>query len=143
MNKTTVTKKDHIKREWFLIDATGIRLGKLASFISKLLQGKNKALYASNIDCGDYVIVINSKSVDVHPKRYENKIYWRHSGYPGGLKRMTLGEMMKRKPNNVIKKAIRGMMPKSKLGRVMFKKLYVYEDEKHKQESCKPKLIKI
>ncbi len=143
MMKTSIVKPKNVKRTWYLIDATGVRLGKLASFVSKLLQGKNKVYYTSNVDCGDYVIVINSKDIDYFPKRAERKIYWRHSGYPGGLKKMTLGEMMKRKPNEVIKKAIVGMMPKTKLSKSMIKKLYIYSGCDYKQKSCKPKLIKI
>lgn len=136
-------KKKDIERKWYLVDATGVRLGRLASFIAKILQGKNSPKYSPNVDCGDYVIVMNSRKIDVNPKKPSRKLYWKHTGYIGGIKSVTLAEMLKNKPNDVIKKAIRGMIPKTKLGKVMLKKLFVYEDEEHKHEAQKPKLIEI
>lgn len=141
--KTKATRKNEVERNWLLVDAAGVRLGKLACFVSKLLQGKNKPYYTSHIDCGDYVVLINSKRVDFHPSRAERKIYRRHSGYPGGLKSVSLGELMAKNSNDVIRRAVRGMMPKTKLGRSMMKKLYIYEEEQHKHSSQKPKLVEI
>lgn len=143
MVKTTTIKKDEIQRDWHLVDASGIRLGKLATAIAKILQGKNKARFCRHLDCGDHVVVINSKNIDFHPTRLRNKIYWRHSGHPKGLKRMSLEEMLKNKPNEVIKKAVWGMMPKNKLGRSMIKKLHVFEEENHLYDAQKPKLMEI
>lgn len=143
MTKTSIVKKEEVKNDWYLVDATGVRLGRLTSTIAKILQGKNKASYSPCIDCGDQVIVINSKDIDFHPSRKEGKIYWRHSGYPGGLRKISLGELIKKDPNEVIKKAVWGMMPKTKLGRVMMRKLYIYEGKDHKHEAQKPKLIDI
>jgi large subunit ribosomal protein L13 len=141
--KTTIPKKEEVIPNWFLIDATDIRLGKLASFSSKLLQGKNKGIYTSNMNCGDYVVIINTQNISIFQKRYKTKNYWRYSGYPGGLKFQTLEEAFKKDPNFIIRKAIWGMMPKTKLGRKMIKKLFLYKDSNHKHEGQKPKLINI
>lgn len=141
--KTSSLKTKDIKRDWYLIDAKGVRLGKLASKVSTILQGKNKATYSPNIDCGDNVIVINARSIDVHFRRPKRKIYWRHTGYVGGIKKMTLAEMLEKKPVDVIKKAVRGMIPKTKLGKRMLGKLYVYPDEEHRYESQKPKILNV
>lgn len=129
--------------DWYIIDATGIRLGKLASTITKYLQGKTKGQYTPSSDNGDYIIVLNSKKVDVFPRRYDRKKYYSHSGYPGGLKEITYGELQKQKPNDIIKKAVIGMMPKTKLGKIMSKKLFIYEGAEHPHEAQKPKLIEV
>jgi len=143
-NKTTWIKKNaDDDKNWYLIDATGIRLGKLASSVTKILQGKNKATYVPNKDLGDYVIIVNSKNIDVHPRKLDDKLYIHHSGYPGGLKTKKLKDLLEDDPNKVIEKAISGMMPKSKLGKIMMKKLFIYKDETHKHEAQKPKLFKI
>ncbi|MBU0976453.1 MAG: 50S ribosomal protein L13 [Patescibacteria group bacterium] len=141
MKKTTAISKS--EKEWYLVDANGVRLGRLATTIARILIGKNKAEYSPHIDCGDNIIVINSRNLSVHPKKIDNKIYWRHSGYPGGIKQRTLGEMMKRNPNQVIEIAVKGMLPRNKLARQIIKKLYVYPDEKHSHEAQKPKIIEI
>ena len=143
MQKTTTVKKEDVKKDWVLIDAKGIRLGSLSSEAAKYLLGKYKAEYLPNVDCGDYVVVINSELIDVFPKKLKKKIYWKHSGYPGGLKSYTLEEMLKRSPSEVVKKSIKGMLPKNKLGRKIYKNLYVYDKENHKHEAQKPKLVKI
>ncbi len=136
--------KSNLQKEkrWFLIDASNYRLGRIATLISKLLQGKNKASYKPNVDCGDNVVVVNSKLIKVFPKKLKGKLYFRHSGYPGGLKCKTLKEMLVEKPNEVIKKAVWGMMPKTKLGRRMMKKLHIYEDNNHKHKAQKLEEIK-
>lgn len=143
-NKTTYIKNNKAgSKQWYIIDATGVRLGKLASSVTKILQGKNKPNYVPNYDYGDYVIITNSSKVDVHQRKLKNKLYIHHTGYPGGLKSKNLKDMLKLKPNDVVKKAIRGMMPKNKLGGQMMKKLFVYKDENHKHEAQKPKLFKV
>jgi large subunit ribosomal protein L13 len=131
------------KREWYIIDATDIRLGKLASTIAPLLQGKNKPTYAPNVDKGDFVIVINAKNIDVHQARLERKKYYRHSGYPGGITEQTLGTILKDDPKKLIELAVKGMMPQTKLGKVMLKKLHVYNEEKHPHEAQKPIEFKV
>lgn len=141
MQKTTYTKKNEIKREWYVVDATGVRLGHLASSIAPILQGKNKACYSPNVDCGDFVIVINARNVDVHRARYDRKKYYHHSGYPGGIKEITLGEQMKKNPSQLIEWAIKGMLPQNKLGKKMMSKLFVYNDSDHRHESQKPETL--
>lgn len=143
MKKTSSIKKEDIKPEWFLVDASGVRLGRLASFVARILQGKTKAKYAPHVDCGDYVIVINSKNIDVHKSRLKRKIYRRHTGYPGGLKSMTFEELFAKNPKQIIQKAVWGMMPKTKLGKAMMRKFIIYEDEKHEHSAQKPKLLKV
>ena len=142
-NKTTIVTKADKDPNWFLVDAAGVRLGKLASSIAKLLQGKNKASYTPNVDMGDFVVVINAQHVDYHPKRAENKTYTRHSGYPGGLRSEKLGDLMKRAPEKVIERAVKGMLPKNKLLSKRVNKLFVYAGMEHKHESQKPKLFEI
>lgn len=138
MKKTSTVKKQEVKRNWYIVDAKGVRLGKLASFIAKLLQGKNKPEYSPNVNCGDNVIIINSKLVDVHPSKLESKLYRRHSGYPGGFREMTLGEMLKKDSNEVLRKAVCGMLPKTRLGKRMLEQLHVSNDEAHKFAAQKP-----
>ncbi|MDD3647362.1 MAG: 50S ribosomal protein L13 [Candidatus Dojkabacteria bacterium] len=141
MKKTTTVTKE--EKKWYLIDATGIRLGILATTIARLLIGKDKAKYSQNIDSGDNVIVINTKKVGIHPKKIDGKIYWRHSGYPGGIKQKTFGEMIKSDSNKVIEYAVKGMLPRTRLANEMLKKLYTYVDERHQHEAQKPKLIEL
>jgi large subunit ribosomal protein L13 len=138
MQKTSTVKKQEVKRDWFIINAKSVRLGKLAGEAAKLLQGKNRPEYSYNVDCGNNVIIINTKLLDIHPKKLENKLYRRHSGYPGGFKELTLDQMMKRSSNEVVRKAVWGMLPKTKLGRKIIKRLHLAEDEKHKFEAQKP-----
>lgn len=143
MKRTSVIKKNDIKRKWFLFDATGVRLGRLASEIAKYLIGKHKAHYASNMVCGDYVVVINSRNVDVFPKREERKLYRKHTGYPGGLKERTLKQVRENSPNELVLMAVKNMLPKNKLRQRFLKNLYVFEDENHNKKAQKPKLIEI
>ena len=130
-----------INKDWYLLDAKGIRLGKLATIAAKYLQGKNSVNYVPNEDRGSNLIIINSKHVDVFPAKLEKKIYVSHSMYPGGFKEQTLATKLTLKPDDVIRKAIIGMMPKGKLARKMLKKLYIYPESEHKHEANKPKLI--
>ncbi len=141
--KTYVVKPSDIKREWYLVDAGGKTLGRLASEIAKILQGKHKPIYTPHLDVGDYVIVINAEKVRVTGKKLDQKIYYRHSGYPGGLKSISLREQLKKHPTRVIRTAVKGMLPKNRLGRKMIKKLKVYSGDSHPHQAQKPKLLEI
>ncbi|MFQ5492825.1 MAG: 50S ribosomal protein L13 [Candidatus Dojkabacteria bacterium] len=143
MKLTRAIKKSELKRDWFIVDASGVRLGKIASEVAKLLIGKHKVSKTTNMDNGDAVIVINSAKLDVYHRKLEQKKYYRHSGYIGNLKVEKLGSLLERKPNLVIEKAVKGMLPKTKLGREMFSNLYVFEGSKHAHESQKPTEIKL
>lgn len=130
MNTNRLSAKE-IKRSWHLVDAKDKPLGRLATGVAKVLMGKNKASYVPYLDMGDFVVVTNASKVKVTGKKLEQKVYFRHSGYPGGDKREMLGHLLSRKPGEVIRHAVRGMLPKTKLGRKMVKKLHVFSDEKH------------
>jgi len=136
--KTFVPKKDEIKKKWWLIDARGKVLGRLATEVSILLRGKNKAEYAPFLDSGDFVIIINADKIEVTGNKLEQKKYYSHSGYPGGIKEKTLKELMDKKPEDVIRKAVKGMIPKTKLGRAVFKKLKVYSGPDHPHAAQSP-----
>ena len=143
MTKTPVIKKDEVKRKWYLIDAEGKILGRLASKIAEILMGKNKPTYTPNVDTGDFVIVINAEKVKVTGKKLLDKVYYKHSGYLGGLKKETLFSLLNRKPEFVIKHAVKGMLPKNKLARRMIKKLKVYRGPQHPHQAQKPEVIEI
>jgi len=133
--KTYSTKAAEIERKWHLIDASGVTLGKLAVKVAGLIMGKHKPIFASHLDTGDYVIVINASKVKVTGKKLTEKMYYRHSMYPGGLKSETLGEMLQKHPDRVIIHAVKGMLPHNRLGKAMIKKLKVYADDKHPHEA--------
>jgi large subunit ribosomal protein L13 len=141
MEKTYVTKPAEVQREWFVVDAEGKTLGRLASEIARILRGKHKPIYSPSVDCGDYVIVINAKKIQVTGRRLDQKKYYHHSGYMGGLSSISLRDQLDRYPNRVIEAAVKGMLPKNKLGRQMIKKLKVYEDENHPHEAQQPSLL--
>lgn len=141
--KSFIQKKENIKRDWYILDAKDIPLGRLASKAANLLRGKHKTTFTPNVDCGDYVIIINSNQVLLTGNKLEDKKYYNHSQYPGGLRIRTAKEMVEKYPNEMIELAIRGMLPKGRLGRAMFKKLFVYVDENHKHEAQKPKQIEV
>jgi len=130
-----------IERKWYVVDATGYTLGRLASEVAKILRGKNKPIFTPHMDCGDYVIVVNAEHIKVTGKKLDQKIYYRHSSYVGGMKETTLREMMAKKPDQVIKLAVKGMLPKGPLGRSMIKKLHVYAGPEHKQQAQKPEAL--
>jgi large subunit ribosomal protein L13 len=136
--KTFVPQKKDIVQNWWLIDAEGKVLGRLATEIAVLLQGKKNPGFVRFMDSGDYVIVINAEKVMVTGKKLEQKKYYTHSGYPGGIREKTLKELMEKSPEEVIRKAVRGMIPRNKLGRAMFKKLKVYSGPDHPHEAQKP-----
>ncbi len=130
-----------IERKWYVVDATGYTLGRLASEVAKVLRGKNKPIFTPHIDTGDYVIVVNADKVTVTGKKLDQKIYYRHSEYVGGMKEMTLREMMNKKPERVIELAVQGMLPKGPLGRSMIKKLHVYTGAEHNHAAQKPEVL--
>ena len=130
-----------IDRKWYVVDATGMTLGRLASEVAKVLRGKNKAIFTPHIDTGDYVIVINAEKIKVTGKKMDQKIYYHHSDYVGGMKEATLREKLNKKPEEVIELAVKGMLPKGPLGREMYKKLFVYAGPEHKQAAQKPEVL--
>ncbi len=136
--KTYSTKVTDIERRWYLVDAEGKVLGRLASEIAKILRGKHKPYFAPHLDCGDYVVVVNAAKIRVTGNKLEDKIYYRHSGYPGGLRSMSLATMLKRHPTHALRLAVWGMLPHNRLGRAMIKKLKIYEGESHPHEAQKP-----
>ena len=141
--KTHVVKQDDIQREWFLVDAEGKTLGRLASRIAQLLRGKHKPIFSPYNDNGDFVIVVNAEKIKVTGNKMDQKIYYRHSGYIGGLKERTLREQLKRHPDAVIKQAIRGMLPHNRLGRKIIKKLKVYVGTEHPHQAQQPKALEL
>ena len=130
-----------IERKWYVVDATGYTLGRLASEVAKVLRGKNKPIYTPHIDCGDYVIIVNADKVKVTGKKLDQKIYYHHSEYVGGMKETTLREMMAKKPEKVVKLAVKGMLPKGLLGKDMIKNLHVYAGPEHEQAAQKPEVL--
>ncbi|MCD7778305.1 MAG: 50S ribosomal protein L13 [Clostridiales bacterium] len=140
MRTTYIAKTADIERKWLVIDATDKTLGRLASEIASILKGKKKPIYTPFIDTGDYVIVVNAEKISVTGKKMTDKIYRRHSGWVGGMKETTLAEMMAKKPEEVIRLAVKGMLPKNTLGKHMLKKLHVYVGPDHKHEAQKPEV---
>ena len=130
-----------IDRKWYVVDATDMTLGRLASEIAKVLRGKNKAIFTPHIDTGDYVIVINAEKIAVTGKKLDQKIYYHHSDYVGGMKETTFREKLAKKPESVIELAVKGMLPKGPLGRQMLKKLHVYAGSEHNHEAQKPEVL--
>jgi len=139
--KTFMASPATIDRKWYVVDATGMTLGRLASEVAKVLRGKNKAIFTPHIDTGDYVIVTNAASVKVTGKKLDQKVYYHHSDYVGGMKETTLREMMAKKPEQVVEFAVKGMLPKGPLGREMFTKLHVYAGAEHPHAAQKPETL--
>ena len=139
--KTFMASPATIDRKWYVVDAEGKTLGRLASEVAKVLRGKNKAIFTPHIDTGDYVIVVNADKVKVTGKKLDQKIYYHHSDYIGGMKETTLREMMNKHPERVIEFAVKGMLPKGPLGRQMYKKLFVYAGSDHKHAAQKPETL--
>jgi large subunit ribosomal protein L13 len=137
--RTYTTKPEDINREWYVIDATGLTLGRLATKISTVLRGKHKPIFSPHMDCGDFVIVVNAEKVRVTGSKLDQKMYYRHSGYPGGLKTISLRDQLNQHPDRVIRLAVRGMLPKNRLGRQMIKKLKVYREPTHPHQAQQPK----
>lgn len=143
MNKTYVAKKEDIKRQWYLVDATDKILGRLATKVAVILRGKHKPIFTPHLDTGDGVIVINAAKIKVTGRKLKQKVYRRYSGYPGGLKEVPLGEMLKKKPQTVVSLAINRMLPRGPLGRKLIKKLKVYADDKHPHKAQNPVLLEV
>ena len=139
--KTYMANPDKIERKWYVVDAEGATLGRLASEIAKVLRGKNKPEYTPHIDTGDYVIVVNAEKVKVTGKKLQQKIYYNHSDYVGGMRETTLAELRAKKPEKVIELAVKGMLPKGPMGRDMIKKLHVYAGPEHANQAQKPEVL--
>ncbi len=137
-NKTYSPKSSEIERSWWVVDATDLPLGRLASEIAQVLRGKDKPIFAPHVDCGDFVVVINADRVAVTSNKSQGKIYYRHSGYPGGIKAETFERLLERRPEAVIERAVTGMLPKNKLGRQMARKLKVYAGPDHEHAAQQP-----
>lgn len=143
MFKTYVPKKEEIQKKWYVVDATGKVLGRLASRIAAILRGKHKPIYSPHLDCGDCVIVINADKIRLTGKKWEKKIYYWHTGYPGGLKQRTAKEIFQKRPEELIIRAVRGMLPKNKLRDRMMKHLKVYAGPEHPHAAQKPEPLEI
>jgi large subunit ribosomal protein L13 len=141
--KTYVTKADDVERSWFIVDAEGQTLGRLASKIATVLRGKHKPTFSPSVDCGDYVVVVNAEKIHVTGNRLDQKVYYRHSGYPGGLTEITLRRQLELHPTRVIEAAVRGMLPKNKLGRKMFGKLKAYAGPEHPHQAQQPERLEL
>ncbi|MBQ3907507.1 MAG: 50S ribosomal protein L13 [Acetatifactor sp.] len=139
--KTFMASPATIERKWYVVDATNMTLGRLASEVAKVLRGKNKAIFTPFIDTGDYVIVINAEKIKVTGKKMDQKVYYRHSDYVGGMKETTLKEQLAKKPESVVEMAVKGMLPKGPLGRQMYTKLFVYAGPEHKHAAQKPEVL--
>ncbi len=139
--KTYMASPSTIERKWYVVDAEGLTLGRLASEVAKILRGKNKPTFTPHIDTGDYVIIVNAEKVKVTGKKLDQKIYYHHSEYVGGMKETTLREMMAKKPEKVVELAVKGMLPKGPLGREMYKKLFVYAGPEHNHQAQKPETL--
>ena len=139
--KSYMQKRETVERKWYVVDATDMPLGRLASKVATILRGKNKAIYTPHIDCGDYVVIINCEKVKLTGNKLTDKIYYIHSRYAGGLRERTAKEMLERYPEEMVEKAIKGMLPHNRLGRACFKKLFVYKGENHPHMAQKPEVL--
>jgi large subunit ribosomal protein L13 len=141
--KTVTVKAEEIERDWYVVDAEGQTLGRLASRIAPILKGKHKPIYSPHLDCGDFVVVVNAEKVRVTGRKLDQKLYHRHSGYPGGLTSVTLRNQLARHPERVIQSAVKGMLPKNRLGRRMMKKLKVYAGGEHPHRAQQPEPLEL
>jgi len=141
--KTYFAKKGEVPRRWLIIDAEDQILGRLASRVARILSGKEKPVFTSHVDTGDFVVVVNAEKVRLTGQKLDKKVYYRHSGFPGGIKSMTARELLERKPERVIKSAVKGMLPKSRLGTSMLGKLKIYAGAEHPHEAQKPEKIEL
>ena len=139
--KTYMANPDKIERKWYVVDAEGQTLGRMASEIAKVLRGKNKPEFTPHVDTGDYVIVINAEKIKVSGKKLQQKIYYNHSDFVGGMRETTLAELLAKKPEKVVELAVKGMLPKGPLGRQMLKKLHVHAGAEHTQQAQKPEVL--
>ena len=143
MEKTFVTKNIDVQREWYVVDAAGQTLGRLATRVASMLRGKHKPIFSPSVDTGDYVVIVNAAKIHVTGRKMDQKIYYRHSGYPGGLREITLRNLLHKHPTRVIEHAVRGMLPKTRLGRQMIKKLKVYAGPNHPHEAQQPQSLEL
>lgn len=141
--KTFVTKPAEVDRKWYVVDADGQTLGRLATKLAETLRGKHKTIYSPSVDCGDYVIVINAEKIAVTGNRMDDKMYHRHSGYPGGLTSVTLRRLLETYPERAIQSAVKGMLPKNSLGRQMLKKMKVYAGTEHPHQAQQPETLEL
>jgi large subunit ribosomal protein L13 len=141
--KTVSANKATVNKEWLLVDAEGETLGRLASKVAILIRGKHKTNFTPHVDCGDNVVIVNAEKVQLTGKKMTNKVYLRHTGYPGGQRTLTARELMSRKPIAMVETAVKGMLPKNKLGSALFRNLFVYDGPTHQQEAQKPKAINL
>lgn len=141
--QTTMANAQTITRKWYVVDATNKPLGRLATEVATILMGKNKPIYTPHVDCGDYVIIINAEKVGLSGNKRETKKYYNHSQQPGGLRTRTAGEMLDRYPTEMVERSVWGMLPKGRLGRQIYKKLFVYKGPEHKHEAQKPEVLEI
>lgn len=141
--KTVSANKATVNKEWVLVDADGQTLGRLASKVAKLIRGKHKPNYTPHVDCGDNVVIINAEKINLSGKKWTDKSYIRYTGYPGGQRSLTATEMFEKDPTRLIEKAVKGMLPKNKLGSALFRNLYVYAGSEHKQTAQAPKAINL
>ncbi len=139
--KTISANKENADKKWLLVDAEGQTLGRIASEVAKLIRGKHKPNFTPHADCGDYVVVINAEKIKLTGKKWDQKIYMRYTGYPGGQRTLTAAEVMARKPFSMVEEAVRGMLPKNTLGRALFRNLHVYVGPSHKHEAQEPRTI--
>lgn len=136
--RTEVAKKENVVHQWFMVDADNAVLGRLASAVANVLRGKHKPLYTPSVDTGDFVVVVNAEKIALTGNKKADKVYYSHSGFPGGIKSMTANEMLVKKPEEIIRKAVKGMLPKNKLSRQMLKKLKIYTGSVHPHEAQQP-----
>ncbi len=141
--KTYMANNQTVERKWFVIDAAGKRVGRLATEVASVLRGKHKPTFTPHVDCGDYVIVINAENVELTGNKWDQKKYYRHSSYPGGLRETTAKRMNETFPERIVEFAIKGMLPKGRLGRQMYKKLYVYAGSEHKHAAQQPEVLEL
>lgn len=141
--KSYMQKKETVERKWYVIDATDVTLGRLASKVAFMLRGKHKATYTPHIDCGDYIIIVNAGKVKLTGNKMDKKLYYNNSGYQGGLRVRTAKEMVENYPVEMIERAVKGMLPNGRLGRTMYKKLFVYEGETHPHMAQKPEVLEV
>ena len=141
--RTVSANKATVNKEWVVVDAEGEVLGRLASKVAKLIRGKHKPNFTPHVDCGDNVVVINAEKIKLTGNKWNDKTYIRHTGYPGGQRTLSANELMAKSPDKVVEKAVKGMLPKNKLGSALFRNLYVYTGSEHQQEAQKPKMINL
>ncbi|RLB04524.1 MAG: 50S ribosomal protein L13 [Deltaproteobacteria bacterium] len=141
--KTFHARKEDVEKKWYLVDAEGRVLGRLAAEVAKILRGKHKPIFSPHVDTGDFVIVVNAQKIKLTGNKLKNKVYYRHSGYPGGLKATTAEKLLTKKPEELIKRAVKGMLPKNRLGRKIFKKLKVYAGPDHPHQAQQPEPLEV